>query len=270
MQNIWKAIPTWLKSILIGFIFFIPIVTIIQLLVFRNVNSFSEVPWGAIIAIVLLVFYWQFVSGKEYPFGKSLFRSKYSGIQWRKSIKIADTLKIGLSLLMFIFSVNSVGFALFSAEDTVQLATIKLIGTAPTQTAIFLYLALALTAGIVEEIVFRGYIQRMMIEKYGLKISFLFVAIIFSLIHFLPSALYLPYFLVSLAFSWVAYTTGSVIVGIIAHAAFDFIAFLFIYYDAIYVNAQHLNSNISLNLLIAVVTSLLLWREGSKLLPKEN
>ncbi len=106
----------------------IPIVTVIQLLIYRNVNSLSEFPWSAIIAIVLLGLYWKFVSGKEYPFGKSSFRSNYSGTQWQKSIKIAETIKIGISLLMFIFSVLSIGFSFVNPADTIQFETIKILG----------------------------------------------------------------------------------------------------------------------------------------------
>ena len=228
MEKYWKVLPTWLKAILLGFIFLMPIVTVIQTLIFRNVASLSELPWSALITFLLLGLYWQLISGAEHPFGRSKFRSHYSGTKINKALNFSNYWKIGISLLMFIFSVNSIGFAFFGPEGTVQLEAIKQISVAPIQTVIFLYLALAITAGVVEETVFRGFIQQMMIEKYGVMISFVFIALLFTLIHFLPPALFLPYFLVSLAFSWVAYTTGSIVLGIIVHAAFDFIAFLLV------------------------------------------
>jgi len=270
MANIWNSIPTWLRAIITGIALLIPIVTLIQLVIYRNVTSLSEIPWSAVITFVLLGLYWQFATGNEYPFGKSSYREKYSGVSNSTGISLLSNWKLGVSLLMFVFAVNSIGFAFFSPEDTIQFETIKFIGSAPQPTVLFLYLALAITAGLVEEIVFRGYIQNMISEKYGIKIAFVFVGILFTLIHFLPIELYLPYFIVSLAFSWVAYATGSVVLGIIAHAVFDFIVFLFLYYDMIYVSAQHLEDNISLNVLIAIVTALLMWREGRLLLIKNK
>jgi len=270
MSNFWNSLPTWLRAILIGFVFLIPIVTLIQLAIFRNVVLLAEIPWSAILTICLLGLYWQFTSGKQYPFGKSLFRERYSGTKSTTPLRISNIGKIGISLVLFVFAVTSIGFAFFSPEETVQFETLQQIGTAPKQTVIFLYLALALTAGIVEEIVFRGYVQNMIIEKYGLKIAFVFVGVLFTLVHFLPIELYLPYFIVSLAFSWVAYATGSAIVGIVAHATFDFVVFLFLYYDMIYVSPDHLESNIPLNILIAIVTALIMWREGTQLMNTKN
>lgn len=270
IEKYWKIIPTWLRAILIGFILLMPIVTVIQSLVFKNVVSLPELPWSTLITFILLGFYWQFISGAKYPFGKSLFRSRYAAIKTTKHIKFSSYWKIGISLLMFVFAVTSIGFAFFGPENTVQLEAIREIGKAPRLTAIFLYLALAVTAGIIEETVFRGYIQHMMHEQYGMLISFLSVALGFTLIHFLPPALYLPYFLVSLAFSWVTYATGSIIIGIIVHATFDFVAFLLVYFDTVYVSPSHLSDSIPLNSLITIITILILWYEGTKLQPKSR
>jgi len=113
---------------------------------------------------------------------------------------------------------------------TDQLEMIRLFTAPAMTTAIPLILGLSLTAGIVEEMVFRGYLQTMLERSYGIAISLGVTAFFFALLHFLPSILLIPYMLVSLAFSYVAYRSRSIVPGIIAHAGFDFIAILLIYF----------------------------------------
>ena len=67
----------------------------------------------------------------------------------------------------------------------VQFAFIQFLSTAPKTTAILLLLAAALTAGIVEEIVFRGYIQKLIEDEYGVIFSNFIKCVLDRVLHVL-------------------------------------------------------------------------------------
>jgi membrane protease YdiL (CAAX protease family) len=121
---------------------------------------------------------------------------------------------------------------LFDVTSTTQIAYFEAFRAYGPGKAIPLMLALALTAGVVEEITYRGFMQNTLNRKYHRWLSILLIAVIFTLMHLLPLPLVLPYMIVSVIFSLVAEKTKSTGVVIVAHALVDFVLFLLIYYEA--------------------------------------
>ena len=258
MKNLWYRLPAWLQALIIGALLFFPSISIIQILMFQNLARNNWLPWSFPFVLVLLWFYWRFATGANKPFKPSKVRMDLSQSALLVDGNIIWILMSIIGLILFTYSVVSVGYA-FVDEKTDQFEMINIFLSAPIQTAIPLALALSLTAGIIEELVFRGYIQTILERSYGIFISFFVTAFIFALLHFLPSILLLPYMIVSMAFSYVAYKSRSIIPGVIAHAAFDFIAIMLIFIYPVMVTKEFFEAWLFLNLGLCLVSLLLIW-----------
>jgi membrane protease YdiL (CAAX protease family) len=73
-------------------------------------------------------------------------------------------------------------------------------------------------APVLEEVFFRGLIQRRMELRWGTGIGIVGTAILFALVHVQPWVLPL-HLILGLIFGWVVYVTGSIWSGVLLHAA---------------------------------------------------
>jgi len=90
------------------------------------------------------------------------------------------------------FTVMTIYFSylIFDIDDSPQLAFIKSFSNYKAITAVPLLLVLAVTAGLVEEITYRGFMQNTTNKKYTKIVSYLIIGVLFAIIHFLPLMLY--------------------------------------------------------------------------------
>jgi uncharacterized protein len=96
---------------------------------------------------------------------------------------------------------------------------------ARTETRLLLSVFAIAAAPVLEEMVFRGAIQRHLEGAVGVGGGILFAAFLFAGVHLQPWLLPLHLFL-GLAFGWTVYATGSLWTGIILHAANNVAAML--------------------------------------------
>ena len=94
------------------------------------------------------------------------------------------------------------------------------------------YLMVSVIAGVVEESAFRGYMQSPLERRYGPFAGISIVAVLFTLAHLgvypsmsLPQALSL--LAISYTYGLLAILTGSILPGLVIHAAGNAVAFLF-------------------------------------------
>ncbi len=83
-----------------------------------------------------------------------------------------------------------------------------------------------MTAGICEEIGYRGYLQKPLEKKYGPIVAITISSIIFIVIHLHQAwlaSIIVPIIPISFMIGYLAYATNSLIPGIIAHVSFDII-----------------------------------------------
>lgn len=263
MKELWEKVPVWIKAILTGFALGLPIVTINQILIQLNILVLPQFPWALLMIVLFLFLYWRFAVGKGKPFKESATRQRLSMNNLTRFRSLTWMILSIVGLIGFTASAIFIGFA-FSADTMAQLQLIDMISLAPIQTAIPLLFAAALTAGIVEEIVFRGYIQTMTQDKYGVTFSFVITAIIFTVLHFLPLPLLLPYFLVSIAFSFIAYHANSIIPGIFAHIIFDIAAFLIFYFNPKMSSPEYVSGALIPLIILALISSAIIWASKNK------
>jgi uncharacterized protein len=93
------------------------------------------------------------------------------------------------------------------------------------ETRLLLSLFAIAAAPMIEEMVFRGAIQRPLEDSLGAGAGILLAALLFAAVHLQPWLLPLHLFL-GIAFGWVVYATGSLWAGIILHAANNVAAML--------------------------------------------
>jgi len=221
MKTIWNKVPAWIKAIIVSIVIGIPAATAIQLIIIFNLKSNTGWGWALLVAIPILIVFWKLAQ-------------RFSSFSKPEDVKIKMNLNWSDKKVWF----RIVGLA-FAVITTIELSSI-IFGSAPVAqnaflktfkqfneiTALPLLLAMSLTAGVVEEVVYRGIIQNILVRAYPKTGAFIMVGLLFALIHFLPISLLLPYILVSVYFSWVANEFKSLGVVIIAHALAD-ILFLF-------------------------------------------
>jgi membrane protease YdiL (CAAX protease family) len=255
MKTIWNKVPAWIKAIILSLVIAIPVATVIQLIIVFNLKSNTGWGWALLVAIPLLIIFWKSVQ-------------RYSSFSEPEDVKIKMNLNWSDKKVWF----RIVGLA-FAVITTIELSSL-VFGDVPEAqnaflqtfkqfneiTALPLLLAMSLTAGVVEEVVYRGIIQNILVRAYPKTGAFIMIGLLFALMHFLPISLLLPYLLVSVYFSLVADEFKSLGVVILAHTLAD-VLFLFYGY---YVEFDKFGPEQLLPLSIAFVVSIFLLFYGNK------
>lgn len=227
MKSIWSKIPAWIRAIIFNLILLFPASFLIQNIIRQTLPNTSW-GWGIVPVVFILGTYW-LLTKKLSPFNgkddiwQSLSFNIKDGNNWLKFL--------GLSL--FILCIMQLSLIVFSSENNRSLDAILSFRALPAPIAIPILLGLALMAGILEEVTYRGYMQNTTSKAYPKWLSFLIVGILFFLAHRLPFELFVPYMMASVAFSLVADQQRSLGVVILAHVVSDFVIFIGLYYDFI-------------------------------------
>ncbi len=228
MKKVWQKIPAWLKALFLNIILLYPIITINQIIIQLNLKYFPKYGIGLILVLITLYIYWKVVN-KWNPFTNKddiKISLKFNILDKKNMLSI-----IGLGL--FTFVVIHFSYIIFKIENTLQLEFINTFSNHNAITAIPLLLGLALTAGIAEEVTYRGFMQNTTHRKYSRIVSYVIIGILFSIVHFLPLALILPYILISIAYSYIADKQQSIGLVIFTHFLVDFVIFLLICYKVL-------------------------------------
>jgi len=228
LAKVWQRTPVLLKAILM--IAFVGIVGANGITIFLLVLPAPLVPFAL---IGFLFLYWKFFSGSWGPVKTAETRKKYfragrlSPRLWKWSLLLAA---------LFVLVVQSsfvVTFRLiqFPADRFAQGFGFESLPLWIAWSMIFL---LSLSAGLTEEVGFRGYGQVPLEERYGPLAANIIVSSIFVVFHlnqaWAPSWL-LHIFLGSILWGLIAYATGSLLPGIIAHTVLDIVNFSYWWTD---------------------------------------
>ena len=101
------------------------------------------------------------------------------------------------------------------------------VASFPPWTLVSIFAALALTAAVVEEAAFRGYMLTGIQRRFGWAVGISLVTILFyvaHLSHAYATLAFVPFFLAhGLVFGWLVFSTRSIVPGIVLHAVSDFV-----------------------------------------------
>lgn len=87
---------------------------------------------------------------------------------------------------------------------------------------VLLWIGVSLAAGFVEELTFRGYLQRQLASRVGMPLAILGQAAMFGLVHgYQGPAMMVGISVLGIAFGLLAWGRGSLVPGMVAHAAID-------------------------------------------------
>lgn len=138
-----------------------------------------------------------------------------------------SALRAYCALLPLMLVATLVGAILFGeGAETHPVAGFLLDDPDPLQ-LVSLGLAVVVAAPIGEELLFRGFLYRVLRQRYGVRAALATTALLFALLHMAPQSL-LPYTLLGLAFGLVYEWVGSLWASIVLHGLWNLVVFSFV------------------------------------------
>lgn len=223
ITRFWQRVPVVIRAIIIGLL-----VAEIGIVIWLALLAFIPGPWPIFLMGVVLWLYWKYFSGSWWPkttaaARRNSFRGgRLSGAVWKWGLAAAILFVVVVeSGLVVTFRLIEFPAEAFTAEYSFD--------AIPLWAAWMSIIMAALVAGICEETGFRGYMQLPLEKRYGPGVGITIVSIMFIVMHLhqawaLP-VLYFGLFAASVLLGILAYTSGSLIPGIIAHTVMDIINF---------------------------------------------
>lgn len=180
-------------------------------------------PWAAVLMAIYLAAYWQAIRGKW------LFRDLET--QCRALVR-ANAVPLKLWPLALISGL--LGFAALLAFLAVMARLVEMPASEaiampaemPFFTAFTLLAMQSVVAGVTEEAAFRGYMQSMIAQQYGLTIAIITNGIWFGLLHFSSHPdhvlMMLPYYVaVATVYGVLTWATNSILPALVLHVVGD-------------------------------------------------
>ena len=87
-------------------------------------------------------------------------------------------------------------------------------------------LIIALSAGVAEELFFRGWLQTFLVDRFGMLAGIFLTSLLFGLAHYLSKEYALYAFITGIYLGVIFHWTGNLYLLILIHALYDFIALL--------------------------------------------
>ena len=228
----WMKVPLVVRSILSGFV-----VTTIGVGSWVLLVTYIPVPWSVVPMGAILILYWIYFSGKWNPSNTQVFRHFCM-----RQIKLKRPVWIWglLAALLIVLFVNSGGiltFRIFEFQPEI-FKTARFLNELPAWKAWPVILMASLVAGICEEIGYRGYMQAPLEQKYGPVAAISITSLVFAVAHIHQAWAggwlgMIVIFVISFMIGYLAYSTKSLLPGIIAHVSFDIINFSYWWSDVI-------------------------------------
>ena len=88
------------------------------------------------------------------------------------------------------------------------------------------FACVAALAGVGEELLFRGFLQTWLSNHFAITLAILVASIIFGLLHYLSHAYFISVTLMSVAFGVGYYVTDSLLMVMVWHGVYDFVALI--------------------------------------------
>jgi membrane protease YdiL (CAAX protease family) len=222
--GLWRRLPVVVRAIIIGMV----ILNLGQapafLVLWTNLKIAPQVPLFLPVAALWLWIFWRYVGGAWWPVGTSAQRrlelraAPLPDSLWGWSL-IAGGLGMACVMSMALLTgqvADLPGQALAAPLD---------LSSYPWWTTLAFFLALASTAGVVEEAAFRGYMLSLIQRRHGWPIAILLVAAVFwvaHLSHAYATIAFLPFFAVySALHGFLVYLTRSIRPSVVLHALGD-------------------------------------------------
>jgi len=219
--RVWRGLPVAVRATLVGLAVAVTGNSPWAALALINLRVLPSVPWSVPPAAVYLWLWWRYMGGWGRPRSTSQARR--------------DCLRVrAVSKPVWRWSLWALGFH-WAAMTAVGLVARRFVEPTPYVfpeippgvspfTLVCILLMVSVVAGVVEETAFRGYLQVPLERRYGPVAAIALVSLVFAAAHFMSyPGMSLGFFLafaVSVSsYSIVAYLSGSILPGVVLHAA---------------------------------------------------
>lgn len=224
--RLWNLIPAALRAILVGFAVLLFGGFVSGALMIANLRLAPSIPLFLPATALWLWLYWRLLAGAGGP---------RDSREWRARELRAQSLSPGAWLWALVCGGLGVTAAMGIAFVTYRFAPLPDaayrapfdVSGFPAWTLAAIFASLALTAGVVEEAAFRGYMLSGIERRHGWVAGIVTVTVVFYLAHrshTYATIAFLPFFLVhGMVFGGLVYATRSIVPGIVLHAVSDFV-----------------------------------------------
>jgi uncharacterized protein len=177
--------------------------------------------WGILMSVALTLLLLWFNLRKD-------DRANRIGLMAPSYLPLGQTLGLGVALMAAVFILSWAYSTYIIPGVDMQAGIRKMLEAIPKTPFNFILklLAVAVAAPIVEELLFRGYLQNALKAKMSAPLAITLSALVFALVHFEPYAIPILFSL-GAAFGYLYHRTGSLKTNIALHVINNALALLF-------------------------------------------
>jgi membrane protease YdiL (CAAX protease family) len=219
-----ESFLTAVGAVLLGFVCLVVGGTVSGALMFANLKLAPALPLFFPATVLWLWFFWRYVSGDGWPRSTShrrrdLLRARrLSPRVWGWALVAG-----GLSLAA-VMGIAFMTYRFATLPDAAYRAPFE-VDSFPPWTLVSIFAAVALTAAVVEEVAFRGYMLSGIQRRFGWAVGIIVVTILFyvaHLSHAYATMAFVPFFLAhGLVLGLLVFYTRSILPGVVLHAVSD-------------------------------------------------
>ena len=215
----WGRLPVIVRAVLTGVVAGAAGTLAWAGLVSANTRHGSALPWAVPVMAVYLVLYWRYLArGRGWPQSTAAARRANARANALHADAWGAAMVAGMLGLVSILLLQGVMSRLVVLPQQRELD----VSRYPALTVLLWVVMGAVVAGVVEEMSFRGYLQRPIERRYGPVVAVLVSGGVFGLVHFTHPEIglvLLPYYLaVSAVYGALAYLTDSIFPSMLLHA----------------------------------------------------
>lgn len=251
LHRLWLRLPAIMRAIVVAML----ILGVGQMppgvFLLVGLRLTPDVPWFFLATVLWLYLFWSWLNGRWWPASTSGIRREYlradrpRGRVWWWSLVAGGLGMVSvLSVALLTGLVARLPRAAYDAPFD--------LGPFPAYTVVAFFASIALTAGVVEEAAFRGYMISIVQRRHGWPIAILAAAVLFWLVHLshaYATLAFVPFFMAySALHGALVYLSRSILPSVMVHALGD-LTILPIQYGVV---ANPLGSSVRLHALSVV------------------
>ena len=204
----------------LGVMALIPSAILVSLLALLLPLSVTTVIAAGLLAVVQLALAWVLTT-RAWPPQPAIFGLKSPSVSWRRALVFSGFALVASlgGAQLYLMAVTALGLDYLVPPDLPKGLLL------PGGLVILTVIALAVVTPVAEEVFFRGFLLRGLVNRWGAAPGIIVSAAVFAGLHFQPPVI-VPVFITGLILGALYWQTGSLWPGIFVHAAQNLIATL--------------------------------------------
>ena len=225
VARLWRKIPVVIRAVVGGLFVQIVGFAVLLAVIPANLRIRPDVPWAVVPLGLALWAYWSYFGGRGWPRGTARRRREL-----RRSNPVPPGMRVvvavaGSLFALTVLTISVLQYALNQMPPE-ALGLAANLAELPRRTSIPLAVAAAFFVGVGEELSFRGYMQVPIEQRHGPWLALTVPALVFALSHGIDPLILPLFFVVSIGWSFLAWSVDSIRPGIAIHTLIDCVGFL--------------------------------------------